>query len=211
MEDISQKLVWFLMFIPILTIHEWAHAWAAHLLGDDTARDQGRLTINPAAHIDPVGTILIPLVSLLASPIALIGWGKPVPVDPGQLRSPRWGDTLVAFAGPLANFILAFITAVLMCLMPEDYWLLPLAQNFAFLSIFLGVFNLLPIPPLDGWHPIKNLFRIPESVAWMGGGFFWLIVLLVVINLPIVMRMLFAVSQIILMSYAWALAPFVGG
>lgn len=184
--EFLQRVTYFLMFIPILTFHEAAHAWVAHRLGDDTARNQGRLTLNPLVHIDPIGTLLIPAINLFTSSFGLIGWGKPVPIDSSQFRSWRRDEVLVALAGPLSNLILA--TFVLFCCrwLPAGDGLRDVGVQFAFLSCFLAVFNLIPIPPLDGWYPLKHAFRVPEEFVYRGG-IWWFIILLVLINLPPVM------------------------
>lgn len=181
--EFLQKLTYFLMFIPILTFHEAAHAWAAHRLGDDTARDQGRLTLNPLSHIDPIGTLLIPALSLFMGGFGLIGWGKPVPIDSTQFRNWRRDEILVALAGPLSNLILAAAVLLACRWLPMGDGLRDLALDFTSIAVFLAVFNLLPIPPLDGWYPLKNLFRLPEDLVYRLGiwGFLLLIVL---INLP---------------------------
>lgn len=127
------------------TIHEYSHAQAAHLLGDPTAKAQGRLTINPLAHIDPIGTLLIFIVGF--------GWGKPVPFNPLNLRNPKWGSALVGLAGPLSNFILALFVGLLLRLFPfSNPGIIIFFSIFTWLNIILGLFNLLPVPPLDGSH-----------------------------------------------------------
>lgn len=133
-----------------LSVHEFAHAYTAVKYGDPTPKYAGRLTLNPAAHLDPVGTLMIFLVHF--------GWGKPVPVNQNNLRDPRWHMLLVALAGPLSNFILALISAFCM----KFLWQVPgLFSFFAILTqlnVVLMVFNLLPIPPLDGSKVLLALF-----------------------------------------------------
>lgn len=186
------------MFIPIMSLHEAAHAWVAHLLGDDTAKDEGRLTLNPAVHIDLWGTLIIPAINVFLGPtVGLIGWGKPVPVDLNQLRNYRRDDVLVAMAGPLANFLFAFVVLLLArLLLPPGSEMRLLALQFAMVSIFLGFFNLIPIPPLDGYRPLLHLFRLPEDFIPMGG-IWWLVVIVIVINFPPVIAGLDYLTQLL--------------
>lgn len=130
-------------FVVGITVHEAAHAWTAWRLGDDTARRQGRVTLNPAEHLDPLGSILLV--------IAGFGWGKPVPVDPSRLKGGIWGPVAVAFAGPASNLVVLVACAALYRLpaFQEGYLLVTIAA-FAFTNALLFVFNLIPIPPLDG-------------------------------------------------------------
>ena len=144
------------IFIVSITLHEFGHAATALLLGDTTARDAGRVTVNPLVHLDPFGTLFI----LLAG----FGWAKPVPFDPGQLRWPRLGSFLVSAAGPAANFILAILALLAM-----KHWTdMPAGSLMWFqilfsLNLMLMVFNLLPIPPLDG----GNLLEAVLPRAWV--------------------------------------------
>ena len=140
-------LLWGASLIVAVTIHEFAHAWMADHLGDPTARLQGRLTLNPLAHLDPLGT--------LAILIAHIGWGRPVPVDPYNLDNPKRDSMLISLAGPVSNFILAVILSLIAkFLIPQ---LTILFIPFISLNVGLAVFNLLPIPPLDGSKVISGL------------------------------------------------------
>jgi Zn-dependent protease len=132
-----------------ITFHEFSHAAVASLQGDQTARAQGRLTLNPLSHLDPLGSI--------ALIVAGFGWGRPVPVTPSRLRSPRFGHVLVGLAGPAANFVLALVSVVALRIAypPADLtfdvdFTLRLLDTLVAVNVILGVFNLLPIPPLDG-------------------------------------------------------------
>lgn len=149
---IFQQLDTFVFFVVALvlaiSIHEFSHAWAATMLGDPTAKMAGRLTLNPLSHLDPMGTILLFLVGF--------GWGRPVPYNPSFVKKGRWGEVMVALAGPLSNIILAFLFALPGRIYLITHQALPESPIYVFLAIvvtlniFLAAFNLIPIPPLDG-------------------------------------------------------------
>lgn len=167
-----------LILIPCLIIaivfHEVAHGYVAKLLGDGTASERGRLTLNPIKHVDPIGTLLVPgALALLGGPV--FGWAKPVPVNKWRLSNPRYGMMAVAAAGPGSNFVLAAIGAVLLGLasaaagMPgalEDNLLMTGLFYFILINIFLGLFNLLPIPPFDGSHIVGGLLPRGLRARW---------------------------------------------
>jgi Zn-dependent protease len=183
-----------------ITLHEAAHGYAALWLGDDTAKRAGRLSLNPLRHVDPVGTVLLPGFLLLVQLLtigrveAMFGWAKPVPVNIWQLRNPRYGMGLVAAAGPAMNFLLAWIAALLghpLAGLSQSLSadVLMLGYRFIILSIManllLGLFNLLPIPPLDGGRIVAGLLPAPLAMPFMRlerAGL--LIVLLVIFLLP---------------------------
>jgi Zn-dependent protease len=159
--------------IPIvfaITVHEVAHGWVARHFGDRTAEAQGRLSLNPIRHIDPIGTVLVPALLLLLHSNFLFGWAKPVPVDPRYMRNPRSNMVWVSAAGPVANLVMATLWAFLMMLSQNlDFgvagdWLGEMAAIGMFVNVLLAVFNLLPIPPLDGGQLLTNLLpRGPVS------------------------------------------------
>jgi Zn-dependent protease len=136
-----------------VVVHEVSHGYAALALGDPTAKYQGRLTLNPISHLDPVGSVLVPLLGYFAGGF-IIGWAKPVPFNPYNLRSAKWGEALVAIAGPLSNICLALIFGLLVRfygqygLASESF--LGLTSFVVLINITLAIFNLMPIPPLDG-------------------------------------------------------------
>jgi len=156
-------IVNFIAFFLALSAHEFSHALAAYSLGDKTAAHEGRLTLNPIAHIDLFGTILLPLFLILSSTGIVFGWAKPVPVNYYNLRDQKWGPAIVSAAGPLANLIFGIISIILLNLV-NNYTSLGgnnLLVNFLFVLVIVNfvlmIFNLIPIPPLDG---SKILFAI---------------------------------------------------
>ena len=160
--------VWVLPAVTAITLHEAAHGWMAWKLGDDTARRAGRLSFNPARHIDPFGTIILPAMLLLMRVPFLFGYAKPVPVDVRRLRQPRRDMVWVAAAGPGANLVMAYAAALLMwatIVMPETArpWVFENLKNALMLNIWLAAFNLLPIPPLDGSRVLLGV--LPRSLA----------------------------------------------
>jgi Zn-dependent protease len=148
-------------------VHEVAHGYVALLNGDPTARMLGRITLNPAPHIDMIGSILVPGLLLLSGSSFLIGWAKPVPVNPLNFRNYRWGEFAVSAAGPLSNLILAAIFSVVLRLGVENPGLSQLASYGVMINILLALFNLIPIPPLDGSHILALV--LPRELARLYG------------------------------------------
>ena len=153
------------VLIMSIVIHEVSHGYAASLLGDQTARYQGRLTLNPVKHLDFVGSILVPTISYLLGGF-IIGWAKPVPYNPYNLRPGHWSEAIVAGAGPLSNISLALIFGLLLRFGASAGWASPafiqITAVIVFINLILAVFNLMPIPPLDGSKLLFALF--PEKM-----------------------------------------------
>jgi Zn-dependent protease len=166
--DFTEILVLMTVLVASLTVHEAAHAWTANQLGDPTARALGRLSLNPAVHVDVIGTIVFPLVAI-ATGLPLIGWAKPVPVDFRRLRAPRRDFAVIAAAGPISNVGLAVIgAAVYGALGGNDaYWSGSLVfgalRYFVILNVLLAVFNMIPVPPLDGGNVLMGV--LPADAA----------------------------------------------
>lgn len=156
--DIAQALLMVFIFWVLTTPHEFAHAWVAERLGDDTPRLEGRVTLNPLAHVDWIGTVALPLVSSLLGG-GFLGWGRPVNTNIGRLRGGYNGLLLVALAGPASNVVLAVLFAVLSYALPA---LSQLLFSAAYMSLYLAIFNMIPVPPLDG-SKIWLAARIPTS------------------------------------------------
>jgi Zn-dependent protease len=148
-----------------LSVHEAAHAWTADRLGDPTARMLGRITLNPLAHIDWIGTVLFPLIAIMTG-FPLLGWAKPVPVNFRNLKAPRRDFALVALAGPVSNLVLAALATPVFLMMYGDGAIEMgpiLAAGFIVLNVSLAVFNMIPFPPLDGGNVLSGF--VPESAA----------------------------------------------
>jgi Zn-dependent protease len=186
------KVFQLIAFLFAISVHESAHAWMANLRGDPTARMLGRITLNPIKHIDPIGTLLLPAVAMyFQAPV--IGWAKPTPVDPRNFKNPMLDDILTSVVGPISNFVVAigvvFALALLKFVSPlgnqiisqgfstdTDSFLLPLCllgYELMRINVILGVFNLIPVPPLDGSHVVRHLLpagalRIYDTVGTFG-------------------------------------------
>ena len=204
--------------IVAIVFHEVSHGWVANALGDPTAKERRRLSLNPLRHVDPIGTVILPgLLALVKAPV--FGWAKPVPVIKQRLRNPRFGMMAVAAAGPASNLVLAAIGAVLLGLLvrgvgdaqpvePLRFIALNLS-NFLSINIFLALFNLLPIPPFDGSHIVEGLLP-PRAAASYERlrplGFPLVLVLLVV--LPGLIPGFDPIGRLVLPPVQWAIGHY---
>jgi Zn-dependent protease len=186
---LSEGLAQYLCVVAVITLHEFGHAWMASRCGDDTARALGRVSLNPAAHIDPIGTVALPMLSILltvfgAGNIAsfIIGWGKPVPVNYLNLRNVDRDSLLVAMAGPAMNVILTMATLVIvrLAMLGSVTFVGEAGIMLATISMFLFFFNLIPVPPLDGSHILRFLSRMSWETFWNMSRFGFLIVIILI-------------------------------
>jgi len=151
-------VLFFLLIISlVISVHEASHAYVANRLGDPTARLLGRITLNPAAHIDPIGTIIVPLLLFIFSGM-VFGWAKPTPINPLNFNNPRRDSAIVAFAGPASNFVLAIVFSIVYRIIAIDIILIIVSIN-----LLLGLFNLIPVPPLDGYKVLLGF--LPKNLA----------------------------------------------
>lgn len=192
--DLAKALPSFIVVLLSLTVHEFAHAWTAYRLGDDTAARMGRLTLNPLPHIDLIGTIVVPLVLTMAG-ITPIGWAKPVPVNPANFRrgvKMSTGDTLVSFAGPISNLGFALVAAIawglLLRFAPQlvvrDAPAQLLLQALVVVNVILAIFNLIPLPPLDGSHFVGHVLPRSLQEGWERFRAFGPLVLIALLYIP---------------------------
>ena len=184
-----EKLTLFILLVCCISVHEWAHAWVADKLGDPLPRQQGRVTLDPRSHIDLWGTLLIPLFMIFASPgFSIIGWGKPVQVSLPNSKTRRRDDILITLAGPFSNFAIAFVSALTFGIvnrvlpLTENVWLL--FFQLVSLNAILFVFNLIPIPPLDGSHILKNITRMKDH-AFLKFSKYGFLLLIILVNIPV--------------------------
>ena len=158
-------LVFILILIMTITIHEFAHAATAEYLGDPTPRLAGRLTLNPLAHLDPIGTLMLL--------VAGFGWGKPVPFDPFNLKSPKRDSALISFAGPMSNFLIAILSSLILRVLPIfpaiflQSFLTDILILFIRFNILLAIFNLLPVHPLDGFKVVAGILPKKYYNDWL--------------------------------------------
>lgn len=157
------------VFIIAIVVHELAHGYVAFRLGDNTAKDAGRLTLNPIAHADMVGTVLLPILLVATKSPVVFGWAKPVPVNPANFKNPRRDMLFTSIAGPVSNFLLALVFAILLRtnLFPPESIVWVFLLYGVLISLVLGVFNLIPIPPLDGSNVLASILPRDLAVKYM--------------------------------------------
>jgi Zn-dependent protease len=218
---IFRNFVEYLPIFPILifsiVVHEVAHGLTALKLGDPTARDQGRLTLNPIPHIDLFGSILVPVMSYLAAGAVFIAWAKPVPVNPMYFKHFRRDDILVSAAGPVSNLIVAIGCALLYVLtlklfgpvqdIPEGFertvvgFVNAMFLGGITLNIFLAVFNLIPVPPLDGSHVLASLLPVELGNRYRQVGFFGIIAILLLMRVELFRDLILSIVRGLIVPY----------
>ncbi|WP_210356778.1 site-2 protease family protein [Sphingomonas beigongshangi] len=204
---VYRTAVWIIPLVIAIVFHEVAHGWMAKWLGDPTAAERRRLSFNPLRHVDPVGTLILPL-GLAVAGAPVFGWAKPVPVVAERLRNPRWGMVAVALAGPGMNLALAALAAIGLGIFGVSMhgaeptglaaFILANLLNFLAVNVFLALFNLLPIPPFDGGHVVEGVLPRPLAARYARLGQFGLLLLIgVLVLLPMLSPRLDIVGRLI--------------
>ena len=213
-----QVAAWLIPLIVAIVLHEISHGWVANAFGDPTARDLGRLSLNPVRHVDPVGTVVLPLI-LAVTGAPVFGWAKPVPVVAKRMRNPRLHMMVVALAGPGMNLLLALLAGIALALVrpdappsaPGQLFLLANLVNFIAINLFLAVFNLLPLPPFDGGHVVEGLLprRLARTYRKLARFGFPLLIFLLLI-LPMLVPGADVVGRVVRPPVEWLLRLFLG-
>ena len=208
-ESVLTLLVYALPVIAAITLHEAAHAWAARLFGDNTAFDIGRMSINPARHIDPFGTLLLPAMLYMVNHTFLFGYAKPVPITISRLRKPRLHMALVALAGPAANFVSAFVWIVLAQNVAPDVVAQAICQAGIRVNLVLFALNLLPIPPLDGSRVLASCLppRLARQYSRLEPYGIWIVLALSLLYSRIIQVPLHFIIDASLQLLGWLAAP----
>ncbi|HEY5615623.1 MAG TPA: site-2 protease family protein [Bacteroidota bacterium] len=215
--------------VPILLfsviVHEMAHGYMALKLGDPTAKDLGRLTFNPLPHIDPIGSILVPLVSYLAAGTVFIAWAKPVPINPANFQNLRRDDILVSVVGPFSNLLVALMCTIGYILISQfiptegadvsgveqmTFFLSDMMLMGITLNIYLAVFNMMPVPPLDGSHVVASLLPPALGEQYRRIGFFGILLILVLMRVDAVREAMASVVYVLLIPYQTIIQYFGG-
>lgn len=200
--QIINGLIQYVTLVIMLTFHEFGHAWMAHKCGDDTAKSMGRVSLNPLVHIDPIGTVLMPLLMIfLPSSVGsfLLGWAKPVPVNPHNLRNPKVDDILVTLAGPWMNLLLAvaLMGVAKLGITMNASGLTEFCITAVFLNLGLFFFNLIPIPPLDGSQIMRVVTNMSHETFYQFARYGFMILILVMNLTPIPS----IIGKLVMMSY----------
>lgn len=196
------QVLFIVILIFSIILHEMAHGYMADWLGDPTARLQGRLTLNPIPHIDPIGSLLLPGVMIAIGAPFIFGWAKPVPFNVFNLKNRKWGPALVAVVGPITNFLIAAVFALILNIFGAEFsaFLTQFFYSIIITNVALAVFNLVPIPPLDGHHILFAL--LPDSVQHIkhsiGRSSFIILILFVMFGWQIIQPVIFWLMDVLL-------------
>jgi Zn-dependent protease len=215
MDTLNTIATWLVPLAFAIVFHEVAHGYVAYIFGDNTAHNEGRLTLDPIKHVDPIGTVVLPILLALAK-APIFGWAKPVPVQPHNLRNPRWHMVLVAAAGPASNLFLAIITAVFIVItgimVPDDsvvtdgvtLFFQENLRNFFMINLFLAVFNMIPLPPFDGSKVLAGFLPPAIGVKYQALDRYALpIMLALFLVLPMLLPNLRIVESLIVPPVSW--------
>ena len=189
-------------FIIAIAAHELAHAWTAYKLGDTTARDQGRMTLNPVAHIDLFGTLILPVLLIITRFPVVFGWAKPVPINPSNFEFPRKGMMITSVAGPLANLLLAGVFSVFLKASSNGILFPPAAGMFfvycILINVVIGIFNLVPVPPLDGSNILMGLLPLKAAASYIKMSRYGFLIIVVLLYLGLFERIIMPIASLLI-------------
>jgi len=195
-----ESIIFVVILIISIILHEIAHGYAADKLGDPTARLQGRLSLNPLVHIDWLGSVILPAFLVISGSPFILGWAKPVPFNPYNFKSPRWGGLIVAIAGPLTNLALAIIGSIMLNTLALGVGGTMILTSLIITNVALAIFNLVPIPPLDGHHILFAL--IPEEFEhikqWLRKYSFIILIIFIVYGWQLIAPLIIGLANLLL-------------
>lgn len=194
-----QNIIFIVILIISIVLHEIAHGYAADKLGDPTARLAGRLSLNPLVHVDWIGSVILPFFLIVSGAPFILGWAKPVPFNLYNMKNPKWGGVIVAIAGPLTNIVIALLAAIILKLFTFSPAVIFFLTSLMITNISLAVFNMVPIPPLDGHHILYALLpkRLYKIKSFLRRYSFFVLIIFVIFGWQFISPLIFGIYNLL--------------
>lgn len=194
-----QNIIFIVVLIISIVLHEIAHGYAADKLGDPTARLAGRLSLNPLVHVDWIGSVILPFFLIVSGAPFILGWAKPVPFNLYNMKNPKWGGVIVAIAGPLTNIVIALLAAIILKLFTFSPAVIFFLTSLMITNISLAVFNMVPIPPLDGHHILYALLpkRLYKIKSFLRRYSFFVLIIFVIFGWQFISPLIFGIYNLL--------------